>query len=158
MTSDANERTNQWLAERLEQIRVNHFKDVPVKNRLQVRFGRIVKSRLGSITTRRLKGQEPISLISLNGLFKQAVVPEYVIDAVLAHEFVHYSHGFHSPLPRLYAHPHKDGIVDREIKQRGLADPLRRQQQWVKQHFGRLYLQHAPTRRRLGRRRLFVLK
>ena len=47
------------------------------------------------------------------------LIPEYVIDTTVAHELVHYMHGFFSPHQRLYKHPHKGGIVTKELKKRG---------------------------------------
>ncbi len=132
-------RDNAWLAARLAEIRQRHFRDIPVKNTVQVRFGGVTRTRLGSITTRRLKGKDPISLITLNGLFRDPSVPTDVIDAVLSHEFVHYAHGWHSPLPRLYKHPHQGGVVDKELTARGLATALVNQEAWVKKHFARHY-------------------
>lgn len=135
-------RTNRWLADRLEWLAGRYFADVPINNRLQVRFSRPVKTRLGSITTRKLKGQPPISLISINGLFRDDGVPESVIDAVLGHEFIHYAHGWHSPLPRLYRHPHRGGVVDQELRDRGLSQVLIQQNKWVKHNFAALWRQH----------------
>lgn len=144
-------RNNQWLATRLDEVRRRFFAEITIGNRIQVRFGRITRSRLGSITTRRLKGKDPISLITINGLFRDPIVPEIVVDAVLGHEFIHYLHGWHSPLPQLYSHPHKGGIVDKELVARGLGEPLKEQKRWVKRCFGDLWRAHQPS---LVRRRI----
>lgn len=145
-------RDNAWLADRLADLQRRHFADVKPVNLVQVRFGRVTKTRLGSISTRRLKGKEPITLITMNGLFRNEEVPAEVIDAVLGHEFTHYAHGWHSPLPKLYAHPHRGGIVDKELIARGLGPALQQQQIWVKTHFARHYLAAKPlARRRLWR-------
>ena len=145
-------RDNAWLANRLADLQTKHFADIKPVNLVQVRFGRITKTRLGSISTRRLKNKEPISLITINGLFRDESVPPEVIDAVLAHEFTHYAHGWHSPLPKLYSHPHRGGVVDHELVERGLADKLKQQQQWVKLNFARYYRAAQPT---LARRRFW---
>ena len=137
-------RDNHWLANRLEMIRQKHFSDVKVVNLIQVRFGRVAKTRLGSITTRKLAGREPISLITMNGLFRHEEVPVAVIDAVLGHEFTHYAHGWHSPLPKLYSHPHKGGVVDKELRQRGLGRALQQQTAWVKESFAQHYRAAKP--------------
>lgn len=141
---DQTERDNAWLANRLEQLRQRHFSDVPIGNLIQVRFGRITKTRLGSISTRKLAGKPPISLITINGLFRNPEVPAEVIDAVLGHEFTHYAHGWHSPLPKLYSHPHRGGVVDKELRDRGLTAALRVQTKWVKEHFARHYRAERP--------------
>lgn len=142
------ERTNGWLALQLRDVHTQFFADVPVSNRLLVRFGRITKTRLGSITSRPrpVKGDKnarPVkSIITVNGLLRDQRVPLSVIQAVLGHEFVHYTHGFHSPLPQLYRFPHQSGIVDRELKKRGLTALLAAETDWTKQHFIPLYLEY----------------
>jgi len=142
------QRTNHWLADQLNVVHSRFFTDIPVQNRLLVRFGRITKTRLGSITSRPrpLKGDRtarPVkSIISLNGLLRDKRVPLTVIHAVLGHEFVHYTHGFHSPRPQLYRFPHQSGIVDHELKKRGLTELLAAETAWTKEYFVPLYLEY----------------
>ena len=129
-------RTNHWLAERLDAIHRQYYPDVPIKNVIMVRFGQASRTRFGSIIARPRPGHaQPVSLITINSLFKDEEVPEYVIDATLAHEFAHYAHGFHSPLERLYAYPHRGGIVDKEIIKRGAGEILRLQKEWTKKEY-----------------------
>lgn len=141
-------RTNHWLAEQLRMVHQQFFTDIPVPNTLLVRFGRVTKTRLGSITSRPrpLKGDRtarPVkSIITINGLLREQRVPIEIIHAVLGHEFVHYTHGFHSPLPQLYRLPHQSGIVDAELKKRGLQKLLAAETAWTKQHFVKLYLEY----------------
>jgi hypothetical protein len=126
-------RTNPWLAERLDAIHQQYFSDVPIRNVIMVKFGRESRSRFGSIIARERKGYtQPISYITINSLFRDETVPEYVIDATLAHEFTHYTHGFHSPLERRYPYPHRGGIVDKELVQRGAGELLKLQKAWIK--------------------------
>ena len=49
------------------------------------------------------------------------IIPEYIIDLTLAHEMIHYMHGFNSPLPKQFRHPHAGSVVDRELKKRGFG-------------------------------------
>ena len=141
-------RTNQWLAEQLHLIHQQYFADVPVSNRLQVRFGRITKTRLGSITSRPRprKGDRDAkperSIITINGLLRDERVPIEVILAVLGHEFVHYTHGFHSPLPQLYRFPHQSGIVDAELTKRGMQPLLNAETRWTRDQFVPLYIDY----------------
>ena len=129
-------RTNHWLAERLDAIHRQYYADVPIRNVIMVRFGRESRTRFGSIIARPRPGHaQPVSYITINSLFKDEEVPEYVIDATLAHEFAHYAHGFHSPLERLYDYPHKGGVVDKEIIRRGGGDMLKRQKAWAKKEY-----------------------
>ena len=137
------ERNNQWLKERLNWLHQKYFIDVKIANTILVRFGRITKTRLGSITTKKLKRfSQPVTVISLNKLLKLEEVPLYVIDTVLAHEFTHYCHGFHSPLPKLYRYPHQAGVVDQELKKRGLSEALQQERKWTKTKFLKIYQQH----------------
>ncbi|MBU6388939.1 hypothetical protein KGQ71_00285 [Patescibacteria group bacterium] len=136
MTGITTTRTNTWLASRLSDIHHAYFPEIPIKNTVLVRFGRTSKYRFGSIISRERKGyKKPVTYITINSLFRNEVVPEYVIDATLAHEFVHYSHGFHSPLEQLYQYPHKGGIVNKELRKRGVGELLKQQRSWIKQKY-----------------------
>lgn len=128
-------RDDRWLAERLEQIWQTQFPDVTRLNTVKTRFKGKWKNKFGHI--KKLKNQD--TEIAVNGLFKQEVIPEYIIDLTLAHEIVHYSHGFSSPLPKLYRHPHAGGIVRRELKARGLGLLLRKERQFVKKEWIGIY-------------------
>ena len=66
-------------------------------------------------------------------------VPEYVIDTTLAHELVHYMHGFNSPLPQKYKHPHRGGIVDKELIKRGFGHNLSMEKVWAKNQWEKLF-------------------
>jgi hypothetical protein len=94
-------RDNKWLANLLFELHGTYFADVPIENTILVRFGRTSKTRFGSIIAKPTKGYKlPVTYININSLFKDEIVPEYVITATLLHEFVHYTHGFHSPILR----------------------------------------------------------
>ncbi|MCC2631537.1 MAG: hypothetical protein K0S20_236 [Patescibacteria group bacterium] len=129
-------RNNLWLAERLQAIRELHFPDIRVKNTILVRFGRSSRTRFGSIIARPTAGySQPVTFITINSLFKDEIVPDFVIEATLGHEFVHYAHGFHSPLEQKYRFPHKGDIVNKELRARGLGDILARQTTWIKEEY-----------------------
>lgn len=129
-------RDNKWLAARLGALHAEYFSDIQVENTILVRFGRATRNRFGSIIAKPVDGHRlPVTFISINALFKDEEVPQYVIDATLLHEFVHYAHGFHSPLKQKYRYPHKGGIVNREIRERGAGEFLKLQNIWVKQHY-----------------------
>ena len=129
-------RDNSWLADRLGSIHKEFFSDVPIHNLILVRFGRNSRTRFGSIIARPRKGaDQPVTYITINSLFKDETVPEYVIDATLAHEFAHYTHGFHSPLERKHKFPHQGGVVDKEIVTRGGGHLLSQQNAWIKQEY-----------------------
>jgi predicted metal-dependent hydrolase len=86
---------------------------------------------------------KPVSYISINSLFRDEEVPEYVIDATLAHEFAHYAHGFHSPLTQKYKFPHKGDVVGKELRQRGLEDMVKDQERWIKDKYRDFLRKHG---------------
>lgn len=111
-------RGERWLIQMLDEIWERHFVDTPRVNRVLVSFGGAWKTRLGLIT---MSEDEKISYIQINALLRYPEVPEIVARVTTAHEMVHYAHGFGSPLPRRYKHPHRGGIVKRELLRRGMA-------------------------------------
>ena len=136
-------RNNQWLADRLNYIHGNYFTDVPVPNLILVRFGRTSRNRFGSIIAKPKAGHtQPVTYISINALFKDETVPEFVIDATLAHEFAHYTHGFHSPLERKHKYPHKGDVVNKEIRLRGAGHLLTQQDDWIKREYPKFLRKH----------------
>jgi hypothetical protein len=136
-------RDNQWLAQQLTTLTQLYFPDITVLNTVFVRFGRSSKTRFGSIIARPVSGYPlPVTYITINSLFRDEQVPEYVIQATLLHEFVHYAHGFHSPLQRKYRYPHRGGIVNKEIVARGASAILEQQEAWVKAHYPTYLRQH----------------
>ena len=127
-------RNQEWLESRLEQIWNLLFIDVPRKNSVIIKFRGRSKYRFGHIT---LKGED--TLIIINSLFKNELVPEYIIDVTIAHELVHYMHGFHSPLPRLYKYPHQGNIVNKELIKKGFGHMLKLEKLWVKNNWENIY-------------------
>lgn len=125
------QRDNRWLKDKLAQIWQRYFADIPVANNVFVKFGRPTRTRLGSIKFGRRK-ENPNTIITINGHFTDPDIPEFVIEAVLAHELTHYAHGFASPLEQSYQHPHKGGVVRRELIDRGLKELLQLEKRWVK--------------------------
>lgn len=137
-------RDNMWLKNRLEQIWQRYFPDLEINNTIFVRFGRRAKTRLGSIKFGKRK-ENPNTFITVTGFFRDPQIPEFVVDGVLAHELTHYRHGFFSPHRRLYRYPHQDGIVKKELTNRGLNDILKLQKVWLKRHW-REYLNNQYVR------------
>jgi len=122
-------RDEAWLQQVLDKIWDNYFADVPQQNDVRIVFGRRAKRRLGSISFD--PNDRNTSLITINGIFKKATVPEYVIEATIVHELTHYAHGFNSPLNRAQAHPHAGGVMKREFAERGLLELYLQQKQWL---------------------------
>lgn len=127
-------RDDDWLSEKLIQIWELLFPEVDKPNTVLVRFKGKGKYRFGCI-----KSKDKDSIIEVNSLFMNEIVPEYIIDITLAHELVHYSHGFNSPLPRKYKHPHRGGIVDKELIKRGFGHSLNLEKIWVKKDWLKVF-------------------
>jgi hypothetical protein len=140
------ERDQDWLQSRLDEIRYHYFLDVELKNPLTIAWGRRARGRLGSIKYDKNANK---SHILINSLLKDPKVPAYVAEATIGHELVHYAHGFSSSHPQAYDHPHRGGIVDKELKRRGLGRKLTLQQSWVKANWLETIAQlPRPVRRR----------
>jgi len=127
-------RDNKWLRERFRYIIERYFDDIEVKNNIIIKFGRPCITRLGSIKKgRRIENFN--SIITINGHFQNEYIPSYVVDAVIAHEFMHYAHGFASPHEQAFRHPHKGGVVDHDLKERGLYDIMKAEKVWIKDNW-----------------------
>ena len=127
-------RTQLWLENKLEQIWQLLFPEVPKENNVLIKFKGKPKLRFGFI-----KKKDKDTLIAINSLFKSELVPEYVVDVTIAHELVHYSHGFHSPLPKKYKYPHQGNIVNKELRKRGFSFQLAQEKKWVKESWFKIY-------------------
>ena len=128
-------RDDQWLNERLENIWRLLFPDIEKANNVSARFKGKWKNKFGHIKLLRNKNSE----IAVNSLFKNTVIPEYIIDITLAHELIHYSHGFNSPLKKLFKHPHKGNIVEKELKKRGFENMIKLEKDFVKNKWFQIY-------------------
>lgn len=139
-------RNDEWLENLMYDIWENHFNDVPRLNTVIIKFGKRSIRQLGCITwlnnkTKRidklLSNQGPsdnprITLINITSYFKDEFIPDYVVKATIAHELTHYTHGFNSPLDKRFNHPHKGGVVRKELMNRGLIDNYKSSQKWLK--------------------------
>ncbi len=129
-----------------------YFSDVPRKNLVIIKFGRYSKRQLGSLKRANqntrikrfvqaykdildIQDEKSISVITITKYFQDENVPESVIISTIAHELCHYTHGFNSPLPRKYRHPHKGGIVRKEMDRRGLRDIRIEANKWLTDHW-----------------------
>ena len=128
-------RDNDWLNNRLENIWKLLFSDVERQNKVNARFKGKWRNKFGHIKILKDKSSE----IAVNSLFQNELIPEYIIDITLAHELTHYSHGFNSPLPKKYKHPHKGGIVNRELTKRGFEKMVILEKDFIKNKWFGLY-------------------
>lgn len=154
-------RDDEYLYERLRYLQDNHFADIDVCNEVVIRFGRAARTRLGSIVLRSkarphaplpvrladtLSHDEVVSIITINGIFRDHAHPEEVIDAVIVHEYCHYAHGFSSMHPKRFAHPHAGGIIEKEFEARNLWHLHLYQKKWLKDHWWRVIDEAVPPR------------
>ena len=129
-------RDNNFLFKRLEQIWFLLFNEVPKLNNVVINFKGKSKNKFGHI---KKIGRD--TEIAINSLFKSEIVPEYIIDLTIAHELIHYMHGFNSPLDKKYKHPHKGGIVTKELKRRGFDKMLKKEKMFFKYEWPKIYEQ-----------------
>lgn len=144
-------RDNNWLEDKMYTLWENYFVDVPRVNPVIIRFGKKSERQLGSIKwadhrTTGLKkvnvsekdhDDSRISIITITGHFKDEYIPEQVILGTIAHEMCHYAHGFNSPLQQIYAHPHKGGVIRKEMQKRGLSEVYKDANRWLKENWSK---------------------
>lgn len=127
---------NRNLTLYLDQIWRTYFADTPRVNEVCITYCYPWKSRLGLI---RLSTDKITTFIGINSLLQLQQVPEYILITTIAHEVVHYIHGFGSPLPRRCKHPHANRIVDKELEQRELGEQLRCCNEWIDKYWYPFY-------------------
>lgn len=130
------ERDSEWLDAELDYLWNTHFRDVTRANVVKIQFAKEWKARLGMIT---LSASGRTTYIGINSLLCNRQVPWYVPTVTIAHELVHYTHGFGSPLQRKYRHPHKGGVVAKELKARGLEIEHHLFSNWITDHWHSFY-------------------
>lgn len=139
-------RDDAWLEEKMYDLWENNFADVPRLNHVVIKFGKKAKRQLGAIgwlqnKTKKIdrmlavKGEADVakvSLINITSYFKDVEIPEYVVLGTIAHEMCHYAHGFNSPLQQVFDHPHKGGVIRKEMTRRGLGQIYKDARKWLK--------------------------
>lgn len=141
-------RDQEWLETRFNQIWEVFFPEVEKKD-ISIRWKGRWKNKFGHITSKNSRSE-----IVVNRLFQDTRVPEDIIKLTIAHEIIHYMHGFHSHLPKRYDHPHKGGIVDKELTRRGFSYSLKRERSWYKDEWLPLFRELCPEKSvRLEQRR-----
>ncbi|HZR00582.1 MAG TPA: hypothetical protein VFC93_17415 [Chloroflexota bacterium] len=138
-------RDDDWLRREVDDIWARYFGDTPRVNEIEVGWRRPWKRRLGVIS---LSHDQKTTRIGLNSLLARHDAPYCLTLITVAHELTHYAHGFGSPLPRKYSHPHRGGIVTRELRKRGLEAALDEYHGWIDQHWWSFYARHGGWRRR----------
>ncbi|HSX41421.1 MAG TPA: hypothetical protein VLF21_02195 [Candidatus Saccharimonadales bacterium] len=140
-----------WLQQLLDDTWDKYFSDVPQSNTVKIVFGKRAKRQLGSI---RLDRQErSVTIITMNGLFRDPEIPEFIALATLVHELTHYAHGFSSPLQQKHSHPHAGGVIRAEYRERGLEDLYLQQRKWLKENWPYILKKHFPPKLKAVSRR-----
>jgi hypothetical protein len=121
-------RDQTWLNGQLERIWSSWFWDVERITPVSIRYVRPWRRRLAVIY---LTDGDRRSFIGVNRLLSDQRVPYTVCLVTIAHELVHYAHGFGSHHPRRYRHPHRGNVVQRELTRRGLGAELRFYTEWT---------------------------
>lgn len=128
-------RDNFWLHSRLSVLWSSYFPDMQKENPVMIKFGRYSRYRLGSIKLHKHSG---FSMITITAMFKDDNVPTEVVDHTIAHELIHYAHGFSSTKQRLHKHPHQGGIIKKEMQERGIEFLYEAYSLWVKSYKRRI--------------------
>lgn len=156
-------RDDKWLFQQLDEIWDTFFPDMEQNNDIRIVWGRKARARLGSIgqdKIQNLKDKNPGTVITINSLFKDEKIPEFVVQATIAHELAHYAHGFHSPLERKFEKPHEGGIVHKELDDRGAKKLEQMSKRWLKENW-RNYLDENYPRKQIqarARKRRIIIK
>lgn len=133
-------RDQEWLENLLADIWYSHFTDIEQVNDVKIKYGRRAKQRLGSISLDRHSPETTI--ITVNAIYQDLEVPEYVVKATIVHELTHYAHGFNSPHDQKHLHPHSGGVIRREFAERDLEQLYLDQKKWLKLNWRRLIEKH----------------
>jgi hypothetical protein len=128
-------RDDLWLRNRLDIVWDKIIPEVERKNEVVIRFKGKWKNKFAHIKMLRNGSTE----IAINSLFRYPDVPDFILETTIAHELIHYMHGFQSPYPQQFRHPHKGGIVDKEIKKRGYDFLFSLERDWVRKNWFRLH-------------------
>lgn len=149
-------RDDDWLAEKMYELWENHFEDVPRLNHVVIKFGKKAKRQLGAIgwlqnKTKKIEmilsneGEADftrVSLINITSYFKDPMIPDVVVLGTIAHEMCHYAHGFNSPLKQIFNHPHKGGVIRKEMQKRGLGHVYKDARIWLKANWANYVKSH----------------
>jgi hypothetical protein len=125
---------DKYLASKAAALIRENFSDRGVTNFLVIKWGTKKSKRvLGHIKA--IKTSDFGSIIEINPLLKNLNVPEYVLDYVLMHELTHYFQGFGSNHERKHRHPHRGGIVEKELARHGWEEITHKSEKWIKEHW-----------------------
>jgi predicted metal-dependent hydrolase len=149
-------RDDKWLFQQLDEVWETFFPDMSQDNDVRIVWGRRARQRLGSISQDKTNAAG--TLITINALFKDEKVPEFVVQSTIAHELAHYAHGFHSPIKRKFDKPHEGGVVHRELDDRGAKKLEQISKKWLKENWREYLEKHLPRTRNVQAKRRIIIK
>ncbi len=149
-------RDEEWLENLLSDIWYKYFFDVTQDNNVKIVFGRKAKRRLGSISLD--PNDRKTTIITVNRLYQDPFVPEYVVVATIVHEMTHYAHGFNSPHKQKHKYPHSGGVIRKEFAERGLEKLYIKQQKWLKSNWQTVINKHFVQKPSYSRIRIYGSK
>ncbi len=134
-----------YLARKTASLIRENFPDRGVTNLLIIQWGKKWARKLGHIKPLKNENKHDPnygSIIEINSILKSNAVPEYVLDYVLMHELTHYFQGFGSNHERKGKHPHKGGLVDKELERLGWGEIMQKSEKWLKENWGQILTQN----------------
>jgi len=140
---------DQYLARKTACLIRENFAQRGVTNLLVIKWGGKWKRTLGHIKPLN-KDKEYGSLIEINKLLQDPDVPEFVLDYVLMHELTHYFQGFGSNHEKKGTHPHRGGLVDKELERLGWKEIMEKSDKWLKESWCKILVKNqlSPYRKR----------
>jgi hypothetical protein len=126
-----------YLARKTASLIREHWPEKGVTNFLMVKTGKRWKRTLGHI-----KPIKEDSLIEINPLLFDTDVPEHVLDYVIMHELTHYFQGFGSNHERKHKHPHRGGIVEKELARLGWEEITIKSEKWIKENWDKILIKN----------------
>lgn len=134
-----------YLARKTASLIRENFSERGITNLLVVKTGKKWKRTLGHIKPLKNANKYDTdygSLIEINPLLFDLDVPEKVLDYVIMHELTHYFQGFGSNHTRKHRHPHKGGIVEKELARLGWEEIQKDSDKWIKQNWDKILLKN----------------
>ena len=144
---------NNYLAKKTASLVRENFSDKGITNLLLVKTGSKWKRTLGHIKT--VESSEYGSMIEINPLLFDLEVPEFVLDYVIMHELTHYFQGFASNHEKKHKHPHRGGIVEKELARLGWGEIQEKSDVWIKTNWTKILAKNGvdPMAKRKPRRK-----
>jgi hypothetical protein len=141
-----------YLSKKTADLIRENFSTKEITNLLVVKTGKRWKRTLGHIKT--LNNKDYGSVIEINPLLFDNDVPEYILDYVIMHELTHYFQGFASNQERKHKHPHKGGIVEKELARLGWKEIQEKSDKWIKENWAKILIKNNINPRKIKKRKI----